>query len=180
MATPETLVPAERIERSILLIRKHKVMLDSDLAALYGVQTRQLVQAVKRNRVRFPADFAYQLTRKEFTNLKSQIGISSSGPTGTWGGRRTPPWAFTEQGVAMLSSVLHSERAIAVNIEIMRTFVRLRQLLLSHADLARRLAELEKKYDKQFASVFDAIRRLMAPPESTAVEIGYHTLVPKR
>jgi hypothetical protein len=180
MAKTDTLVPADRIERSILFIRGHKVMLDSDLAALYGVQTRQLVQTVKRNRERFPPDFAYQLTRKEFTNLKSQFGISNSGATGAWGGRRTLPFVFIEQGVAMLSSVLHSERAISVNIEIMRAFVRLRQLLLSHADLARRLDELEKKYDKQFAAVFEAIRRLMAPPESSTVEIGYYTLVPKR
>ena len=177
MATRRSLIPADRIERSILLIRGHKVMLDSDLAALYGVETRQLVQAVKRNRQRFPSDFAYQFTPQEFIDLKSQFVISSS--SASWGGRRTPPWAFTEQGVAMLSSVLRSERAVAVNIEIMRAFVRLRQLLSTNAELARRLDELEKKYDKQFAVVFDAIRQLMTPPEPAARELGYHTLVLK-
>src|SRR5688572_28994767 len=113
MASQHALIPADRIDRAIVLVRGHKVMLDSDLAALYGVETRQLVRAVKRNLPRFPPDFAYQLTRKEFTTLKCQIGISKS-TSDPRGGRRTPPWAFTEQGVAMLSSVLHSERAVAV------------------------------------------------------------------
>jgi len=166
------LIPSEQIERAILLIRSQKVMLDADLAALYGVETGQLVRQVKRNFGRFPDDFAFQLTRKEFTDLKCQFGISSS-----WGGRRTPPWAFTEQGVAMLSSVLRSKRAVAVNIEIMRTFVRLREILATHAELARRLDELEKKYDRQFAVVFDAIRQLMTPPMPERREMGYHTLV---
>jgi hypothetical protein len=169
------LVPPERIERAILLFRGHKVMLDADLAALYAVETKQLVRAVKRNIERFPDDFAYQLTAKEFTDLRRQIGTSSS-----WGGRRTPPWAFTEQGVAMLSSVLRSKRAAQVNIEIMRAFVRLREILATHADLARRLDELEKKYDKQFAAVFDAIRQLMTPPEREQREFGYHTLIRKK
>jgi len=169
------LIPSERIERAILLIRGQKVMIDADLATLYAVQTGQLVRAVKRNIDRFPADFAFQLTAQEFTNLKCQIGISS-----LWGGRRTPPWAFTEQGVAMLSSVLRSKRAVQVNIEIMRTFVRLRELLARHADLARRLDELEKKYDKQFAVVFDAIRQLMTPPKEARREFGYHTLIRKK
>jgi hypothetical protein len=157
------------------LLRGQKVMVDADLAALYAVDTKQLVRAVKRNMDRFPVDFAFQLTQQEFTNLKCQTGTSSS-----WGGRRTPPWAFTEQGVAMLSSVLHSKRAVQVNIEIMRAFVRLRELLATHADLARRLDELEKKYDKQFAVVFDAIRQLMAPPKEVKREIGYHTLIRKK
>jgi hypothetical protein len=170
-----TMIPAERIERAILLFRGQKVMIDADLAALYDVETGQLVRAVKRNINRFPGDFAFQLTQKEFTNLKCQIGISSS-----WGGRRTRPWAFTEQGVAMLSSVLRSKRAVQVNIEIMRTFVRLRELLATHADLARRLEALEKKYDKQFAVVFDAIRQLMTPPKEEKREIGYHTLIRKK
>jgi hypothetical protein len=146
-------------------------MIDADLAALYGVETGQLVRQVKRNIERFPDDFAFQLTRKEFTDLKCQFGISSS-----WGGRRTPPWAFTEQGVAMLSSVLRSKRAAAVNIEIMRTFVRLREILAAHGELARRLDELEKKYDRQFAVVFDAIRQLMTPQTPARGEMGYHTL----
>ena len=164
-------VPAERIERGILLIRGHKVMLSPDLAALYGVEPRALVQAVKRNSERFPKDFMFQLTRAEVADLKSHIVISS------WGGaRRAPPYAFTEQGVAMLSSVLRSPRAVRVNIEIMRAFVRLRQWLASHADLARRLDELESKYDVQFRVVFDAIRELMAPPPAPPRKrIGFHS-----
>ena len=154
------LVPPERIERSILLIRGHKVILDADLAALYGVETKQLIRAVKRNLPRFPGDFMFQLNEEEFENLRFHFGTSSQ-----WGGRRYPPYAFTEQGVAMLSSVLRSKRAIQVNIEIMRAFVRLRQILASNKELAKRLDELEKKYDAQFKVVFDAIRQLMAPPE---------------
>lgn len=169
------LIPAERIERAILLIRGQKVMIDTDLAALYAVETKQLVRAVKRNIDRFPADFAFQLSAKEFADLRCQTGTSSS-----WGGRRTAPWAFTEQGVAMLSSVLRSKRAVHVNVQIMRTFVRLRELLTTHAELARRLDDLEKKYDKQFAVVFDAIRQLMAPPKEEPREIGYHTLIRKK
>jgi phage regulator Rha-like protein len=153
------LVPIERIEQAILLIRGHKVMLDADLAVLYGVQTKVLVQAVKRNLARFPEDFMFQLTKEEFDDLRSQSVTSSS-----WGGRRYPPYAFTEQGVAMLSSVLHSERAVQVNIQIMRTFVKLRRLLATHEDLARKLDALERKYDRQFKVVFDAIRELMNPP----------------
>ena len=169
----ESLIPSQRIERAILLLRGQNIMLDTDLAALYGVETKQLVRAVKRNLDRFPNDFSFQLAQQEFTILKCQIGTSSS----TWGGRRTPPWAFTEQGVAMLSSVLHSKQAVQVNVEIMRTFVRLREILATHADLARRLDELEKKYDKQFSLVFDAIRQLMIPPAREHREIGYHTLM---
>src|SRR5262245_33149935 len=135
-------IPAERIERAILLIRGHKVLLDEDLAALYGVATRVLVQAVHRNRPRFPDDFMFQLSEEEFARLRLQVEISNP----RRGGRRYRPYAFTEQGVAMLSSVLRSERAVQVNIEIMRAFVRLRQLLASHEDLARRLDELEQKY----------------------------------
>lgn len=159
---PTTLIPAERIERSILLIRGQKVLLDSDLAELYGVATGNLNKAVKRNLDRFPSDFMFQLSSEEARALIFQSGISK--PQGR-GGRRTPPYAFTEQGVAMLSSVLHSDQAVAVNIEIMRAFVRLREILSSHADLAWRLDELEKKYDSQFRAVFDAIRQLMIPPE---------------
>ena len=166
------MIPVERIERSILLIRGHKVFLDQDLAALYGVETKSLTRAVKRNIDRFPDDFMFQLTTDEFADLRRQSGTSSS-----WGGRRYPPYAFTEQGVAMLSSVLRSPRAVAVNVEIMRTFVRLRRMLASHADLARKLDALEKKYDAQFRQVFDAIRQLMQPPERSALlEIGFHTI----
>jgi ORF6N domain len=166
------IVPPERIERGIVLIRGHRVMLDAGLAALYGVATRVLVQAVKRNLARFPIDFMFQLTAAEFSALKSQI-VTSKGR----GGRRSRPYAFTEQGVAMLSSVLHSPRAIAVNVEIMRAFVRLRGMLAAHADVARRLDELEKKYDGQFAMVFDAIRAMMQDEadEPARPRIGYET-----
>ena len=171
MAERASLVPVERIERQILIIRNQKVMLDADLAELYRVETKALNRAVQRNRDRFPADFMFQLTKNEFENLKYQTGTSSS-----YGGRRYMPYAFTEQGVAMLSSVLRSKRAVQVNVEIMRTFVRLRQLLSSNAALARKLLELEKKYDSQFKAVFDAIRQLMIPPESKRKKpIGYHT-----
>ena len=162
------LVPPERIERSILLIRSHKVMLDTDLATLYGVETGQLVRAVKRNISRFPHDFMFQLSKDEFENLRCHFDTSSQ-----WGGRRYPPYAFTEQGVAMLSSVLRSKRAVQVNIEIMRAFVRLRRMLASNASLARKLDELEKKYDAQFKVVFEAIRELMRPPEPKKRPIGF-------
>ena len=142
-----SLIPTERITQAILLIRGHKVMLDADLAALYGVTTAAIVQAVKRNAERFPADFMFQLTAAEAVRLRSQTVISKH----AHGGRRTQPYAFTEQGVAMLSSVLRSPRAIQVNVEIMRAFVRLRQMLESHADLAKKLNALEKKYDTKFA-----------------------------
>ncbi len=168
MASEQSLVPVERIERAILLVRGQKVMLDADLAELYGVETRVLVQAVKRNIERFPEDFMFQLNQEEFAVLRSQSVTSSD-----WGGRRYPPYAFTEQGVAMLSSVLRSQRAIQVNIEIMRAFIRLRQMLASHAQLARKLDALEKKYDAQFKEVFEAIRQLMAPPEPKRRAIGF-------
>jgi hypothetical protein len=145
-------------------------MLDADLAALYGVETGALVRAVKRNAYRFPEDFMFQLTSQEFEILRCQFGISSS-----WGGRRHPPYAFTEQGVAMLSSVLHSKRAAQVNVEIMRAFVRLRRILADNAGLAHRLDELEMKYDVQFKAVFDAIRSLMQPPEPKKKRIGFAT-----
>jgi hypothetical protein len=168
----------ERIEQAILLIRGHRVLLDADLALLYGVSVGRLNEAVKRNLHRFPGDFMFQLSESEFhnlraqdgnLNLKSQFAISSS----DWGGRRHPPYAFTEQGVAMLSSVLRSKRAVEVNIEIMRTFVRLRQLLATNVELARKLEALEKKYDAQFKVVFDAIRQLMRPPEPKKRKIGF-------
>jgi len=171
-------IPTERIERAILIVRGHRVMLDADLAVLYGVSVGRLNEAVKRNRDRFPDDFMFQLSQAEFENLKyqirelnlkSQIAISSS----DWGGRRSPPYAFTEQGVAMLSSVLRSKRAVRANIEIMRAFVRLRQILASNAQLARKLDALEKKYDAQFKVVFDAIRQLMTPAEPKKRRIGF-------
>jgi hypothetical protein len=174
----QMIIAVERIERAIYLIRGQKVMLDADLAWLYGVSVGRLNEAVRRNINRFPADFMFQLTKDEFeemknrmgrVNLKSQIAISSSG----WGGRRHPPYAFTEQGVAMLSTVLRSDRAIHVNIEIMRAFVRLRRMLASNTDLERKLKELERKYDAQFKVVFDAIRQLMAPPQPAKKKIGF-------
>lgn len=161
-------VPVERIEKMILLLRDQKVILDSDLAELYEVETKVLTQAVKRKIDRFPADFMFQLSQDEFDNLRSQFGTSNS-----WGGRRYPPYVFTEQGVAMLSSVLNSPRAVQVNIEIMRTFVRLREMLASHKALAEKLEEMEKKYDKQFQVVFNAIRKLMLPPEKPKRKIGF-------
>jgi hypothetical protein len=183
MTKTEALIPLERIEGAILLLRGHKVMLDSDLAALYGVETKALNRAVKRNLVRFPADFMFQITDEEAAALRRQFGTSDAkdgsalrsqfGTSKGRGGRRYLPHVFTEQGVAMLSSVLHSERAVQVNVEIMRTFVRLRAMLLSHEQLARKLAALERKYDAQFRAVFDAIRRIMAPDPKPRRRIGF-------
>ena len=161
------LIPHERITKAILVIRGHRVLLDADLAALYQVETGALVRAVMRNRRRFPDDFMFQLVTDELANLKCQIGISS------WGGRRSLPYAFTEQGVAMLSSVLRSDRAVDVNVEIMRAFVELRRVLNSHAELARKLEALERRYDGQFKTVFEAIRQLMAPPSRSRRKIGF-------
>ena len=160
MENQKSFVPAERIEQSILLIRGQKVMLDADLAVLYEVPTKALNQAVKRNIKRFPSDFMFQLSEKEYAALRSQFVTLKSGRGQH---RKYFPYAFTEQGVAMLSSVLNSERAILVNLEIMRAFVRLREMLASNVTLARKLAALEKRYDEQFKVVFDAIRALMAP-----------------
>ena len=173
MTKRQSLIPVERIEQAILVIRGQKVMLSNDLAVLYDVEPRALIQSVKRNIERFPDDFVFQLSKEELDVLKSQNVISSAE---TWGGaRRAAPYAFTEQGVAMLSSVLRSLRAVAVNVEIMRAFVRLRQMLASNADLARKLDALEKKYDDQFRIVFDAIRQLMLPPETKPrPRIGFH------
>jgi hypothetical protein len=170
-----SLIPVERIENAILLIRAQKVLLDRDLGALYGVSTGNLNRAVKRNMERFPGDFMFQLTIEEATNLRCQSGISSSG----YGGRRYLPFAFTEQGVAMLSSVLRSKQAIQVNVAIMRAFVRLREMLALHKELARKLSELEEKiegHDTAIQSLFEAIRQLMSPDETekTKPEIGFH------
>jgi hypothetical protein len=164
----QLILSAADVESRIFLIRGQKVMLSMDLAELYEVAPKVLMQAVKRNKDRFPADFMFQLALHEFTNLKSQIVTSS------WGGvRRAMPYAFTEQGVAMLSGILNSPRAVRVNIEIMRAFVRLRRMLAADKDLARRLDDLEKKYDSQFKVVFDAIRQLMIPPIKPRRKIGF-------
>jgi len=164
MPNHSPLVPAERIEQSILVIRGQKVMLDRDLAALYGVPAKRLNEQVKRNLARFPEDFMFQLTPEEAAVLRSQFATLKKG---TGKHRKYLPYVFTELGVAMLSTVLRSERAIEVNIAIMRAFVKLRELLSTHKDLARKIADLEKKYDGQFQVVFDALRRLMRPPVLT-------------
>ena len=161
-------IRVERIERTIVRLRGHSVMLDSDLAHLYRVDTKALVRALKRNRQRFPRDFMFQLSNDEFAVLRRHFGASRS-----WGGRRYRPYAFTEQGVAMLSSVLRSSRAVRVNIQIMRAFVRLRQVLSSNAELAKKLVELESKCDTQFAVVFQAIRELMTPRVASRRRIGF-------
>ncbi len=164
-------IAAAAIERSIYSIRGHRVMLDADLAVMYGVTTGNLNKAVARNADRFPSDFMFQVTAAEADALRSQPVTSKSR-----GGRRKPARVFTEQGVAMLSTVLNSPRAIGVNIEIMRAFVRLRHLLATNADLARRLDSLEAKYDKQFSIVFEAIRQLMVEPEPPKpAPIGFKT-----
>jgi len=169
----EPIVPEEVIERKILLLRGQKVMLDEDLATLYGVEVRVLNQAVKRNTMRFPADFMFQLNQEEYaecTALRSQFVILE---TGRGRHRKYMPYAFTEQGVAMLSSVLNSDRAIDVNIQIMRAFVKLREMIASHKDLAAKLEALEQKNDFQFKVVFDAIRELMVPAEPKRRKIGF-------
>jgi hypothetical protein len=190
-----SIVPSERIDGAILYVRGQRILLDEQLACLYGVETKILNQSVGRNRERFPDDFMFRLTKREMDFiLKSQIVTSSDEKqlnsqenndmlksqivtsSRNWGGRRKLPHAFTEQGIAMLSSVLRSPRAIAVNIEIMRAFVRLRQLIATNADLAKKLEALEQKYDARFKIVFDAIRALMKPvtPADKKREIGFH------
>ena len=165
---PDRLIPHEQITKAILVIRGHRVLLDADLAALYEVETKALIRAVKRNSARFPGDFMFQISIAEHENLRYQFGTSSS-----WGGRRSQPFVFTEQGVAMLSSVLRSQRAVAVNVEIMRAFVELRRLFESNVGLARKLDALERKYDGQFKAVFEAIRELMTPPNRPRRKIGF-------
>jgi hypothetical protein len=169
---PAPAISPSAVEARIHQIRGQRVMLDRDLAEMYGVETRILNRAVSRNASRFPVDFAFTLTFTETERLRSQIGISN-----TRGGRRYLPRVFTEQGVAMLSSVLRSRRAIDVNIAIMRAFVQLREMLTSHPDLARRIDELEEKYDGSFATVFDAIRELASPPagDEQRARIGFLT-----
>jgi len=175
--TRSSLIPIEKIERAIYFIRGEKVMLDRDLAELYQVTTAALNQALGRNRERFPSDFMFRLTQSEVTQLnRSQIVIGSQKHRDP----RFPPYAFTEQGIAMLSSVLRSRRAISVNIEIMRAFVKLRQMLASNSELSRRLDELESKYDRQFKVVFDAIRQLMSPPLRPRKQIGFRSRPAKK
>jgi phage regulator Rha-like protein len=163
-----SLIPEETIEGKILLIRGKKIMLDSELAVLYGIETKQLTRQVRRNIDRFPDDFMFRLTKEEF--LRCQIGTSKSG------GRRYPPYAFTEHGILMLSSVLNSKKAIQVNIQIMRTFVKLRQILSTNKELVHKLSQLERKTEKHDAAIqaiFKAIQQLMAPPEKPKKRIGY-------
>ena len=170
--TGKSIIAIERIEQSILFVRGQKVLLDSDLADLYGVETRSLIQAVKRNIDRFPSDFMFQLTPEEYDSLRSQIVISKGK-----GGRRYLPYAFTEQGVAMLSSVLNSHRAVEVNIAIMRVFVHLRRMIVSHADLAKKFTELEaqfKDHDEKIEAIFEVIHQLISPDEKLKKKrIGY-------
>ena len=164
----KALIPVEMIEKKILLIRGEKVMLDADLAELYGVEVKHLKRQVRRNIDRFPEDFMIELSKEEYESLRRHFGTLKRGEHSKY-----LPYAFTEQGVAMLSSVLSSERAVKVNIEIMRAFVRLRQILVSNKDLARKLADMEKKYDEQFRVVFEAIRQLMSPDVPKKGKIGF-------
>jgi hypothetical protein len=169
LMTQSSLIPTERIEQAIYLLRGEKVMLDRDLAALYGVMTKALKRAVRRNIDRFPEDLMFVLSPTEFQDWRCQFGTSKADRRGL----RYPPMAFTEHGILMLSSVLNTTRAIQVNIEIMRTFVRLRRMLADNTELSRRLDELENRYDRQFKVVFDAIRKVMAPDPSRQKQIGF-------
>ncbi len=171
MPLAKPIISRDIAESRILYIRETNVMLDMDIAELYGVETKVLTRAVKRNISRFPEDFMFQLDKAEFENLRRQFGTSRQ-----WGGRRYPPYAFTEQGVAMLSGVLRSERAIQVNIEIMRAFVLQRTILTSHKELYRKLLSLEKKYDGQFQVVFEAIKKLMVKPVAAKKRIGFEKI----
>jgi hypothetical protein len=173
MVAKQSLTSSARIERSILLVRGHKVLLDADLADLYNVSVKRLNEQVRRNSKRFPADFAFQLTQLEYDSLRSQFATFKHGRGQH---RKYLPVAFTEQGVAMLSSVLNSDRAVDVNIEIMRAFVRLRNFLATHRELADKLTELEQKlgaHDRQIEVIFEAIRQLMAPPKTRRRPIGF-------
>jgi hypothetical protein len=169
MSTDGSLIPLERIERAILFVRDEKVMLDAELAQIYGVTTKALNQAVKRNLSRFPPDFMFRLSGEEFAHLRSQSVTSSA-----HGGRRFPPYAFTEHGALMLAYVLNSERAARASVQVVRAFVRQRRMLATNVELARKLAALESKYDAQFKVVFDSIRQLMTPAETKRREIGFH------
>ena len=168
MENTDSLMQLNQITEMIYVIRGERVMLDSDLAEIYGVSTKRLNEQVRRNIGRFPDDFMFQLNEKEFDNLRSQIATSSS-----WGGRRYPPYVFTEHGAVMLASVLNSEIAIHASIQVVRAFIHLRKLLISNDELARKLDKLEKKYDSQFSIVFEAIRKLMSDDESPQRKIGF-------
>jgi hypothetical protein len=170
-AKSTSIIPASLISQNIYFLRGTRVMLDVDLARLYGVSTSSLNQAVERNRDRFPDDFMFQLKKTELVDLRFQLGISN--PAGR-GGRRYLPYAFTEEGVAMLSSVLRSERAVKVNIAIMRTFVQLREMLTTNQELRKKIEEMEKRYDTKFQIVFSAIKRMLEAPKPTKYAIGFH------
>jgi hypothetical protein len=183
MSDDKAVVAVERIEKLIHLIRGQKVMLDSDLAEIYGIPTHRLNEQVRRNLSRFPEDFAFQLTRQEFANLISQIAISSSGRRRTsigahqHGGRRKLPYVFTEHGAIMLASVLNSPVAVEASVRVVRAFVRLREILASNRELAQKLAELERKFeghDDAIRNIFEAIRQLLASPEPKRRKIGFH------
>jgi hypothetical protein len=171
MTKKHSLIPGDQIEKSILTVRGQRVILDTDLAAIYGVTTARLNQQVRRNLDRFPADFAYQLTPQEFALLMLQNATSRAGH----GGRRKPPYVFTEYGALMAANVLNSPIAINASILVVRAFARMREMLGAHADLARKIDDMEKKYDGQFKVVFDAIRHLMCPPRTAQRQIGFHT-----
>ena len=173
--TPTSMIPAERIEGMVYALRGRRVMIDADLAALYETETRSVNQAVRRNLERFPEEFVFRLTAEEWQSLRSQIGISNEGR----GGRRSAPLVFTEHGAVMLATVLNSPRAVRASIEIVRAFVRLRALMTTHADLAKKIAELEARYDGQFRKVFEALRFLIEPPAEPKPRIGFETR-PKR
>jgi hypothetical protein len=170
MSSHKSIVPSAFISQKIFFVRGTRVMLDADLARLYGVETKNLNKAVKRNTSRFPFDFMFRLSSKELAVLRFQIGTSK----GVRGGRRYAPYAFTEQGIAMLSSVLHSSRAVQVNVAIMRTFVRLREMLRTHEKLRRKIDAMEKRYDARFQAVFEAIRQMLETPIPAKKPIGFH------
>jgi phage regulator Rha-like protein len=174
MKNQKALIPEGQIERSILMIRGQKVIMDSDLAILYGVETRRLNEQVKRNTDRFPEDFMFRLTVEEFENLKSHFATSSA----SWGGRRSLPYAFTEHGAIMVASILNTAKAIEVSVYVVRAFIRIREYLATHKQLAQKLAELEQKigtHDQAIQSLIDAIHQLMAPPVKPKRRIGFHT-----
>jgi hypothetical protein len=170
MASQKSIIPSAFISQKIFFVRGTRVMLDADLARLYGVETKNLNKAVKRNASRFPFDFMFQLSSKEMQILRFQMGTSKR----VQGGRRYAPYAFTEQGIAMLSSVLRSSRAVQVNVAIMRTFVRLREMLTTHEELRRKIDAMEKRYDARFQAVFEAIRQMLETPIPAKKPIGFH------
>jgi len=169
MTKNESLIPIERIEQKIYIIRGERVILDSDLASIYGVTTARLNQQVRRNAERFPTDFMFEISREEFDGLMLQIATSNMGR----GGRRKPALAFTEHGALMAANVLRSDQAVDASVQVVRAFVKMRNMLASNAELSKKIESLEKKYDAQFKSVFDAIKRLMLPPDRPKGGIGF-------